>query len=254
MSLLKNLETRIAGVVEGTFSRVFRSEVRPIEIARRLAREMEDHQSQSLAHVYVPNEYQVFLSERDRSRFRDYEQVLGSELSAYLLEHARREGFTLPAPPEIDFETDPRLGLGQFGIQTRTAVPPRQRPPVRSRDDAEIGRTMVASSAARTVEPLQAAAESRSQRAVLRYAGRELAIGPDGATIGRSRQCDIVVGDPNVSRRHAQVAARGGSWVVTDLGSTNGTRLNGVVVRRAEVVRAGDRIEVGDGVIEFDLE
>ncbi len=113
---------------------------------------------------------------------------------------------------------------------------------------------MVASNAARTVEPLQAAAQALSQRALLRYQGREVAIGPDGATIGRSRQCDIVVGDPNVSRRHAQVVARGGSWVVTDLGSTNGTRLNGVVVTRAEVIRAGDRIEVGDSVIEFELE
>ena len=85
MSVLRNLENKIAGLVEGTFSRAFRSEVRPVEIARRLAREMEEHKASALSHTYVPNEYRVFLSPRDRARFADYEDALASELSGYLL-------------------------------------------------------------------------------------------------------------------------------------------------------------------------
>src|SRR5438445_9369123 len=123
MSVLRNLESKLAGFVEGTFNRAFRSEVRPVEIARKLAREMEEHKSQTLSRTYVPNEYRVFLSPRDRERFAGYESALADELAGYLLEHARRERFTLPARPVIEFETDDRLGLGEFGIQTGVVHP-----------------------------------------------------------------------------------------------------------------------------------
>ena len=118
MSVLRSLESKIAGLVEGTFSRAFRSEVRPVEIARKLAREMEEHKSVSVSRTYVPNEYRVFLSPRDRERFADYEDALATELAGYLLEYARRERLDLMARPVIEFETDDRLGLGEFGIQT----------------------------------------------------------------------------------------------------------------------------------------
>ncbi len=88
MPVLKSLEAMIAGAVEGTFSRVFRSEVRPVEIARKLAREMEEHQYGTLQRTYVPNEYRVYLSPQDRERFSSYEDALADELAGYLLEHA----------------------------------------------------------------------------------------------------------------------------------------------------------------------
>src|SRR5579884_4434811 len=91
MSVLRSIESKIAGLVEGTFSRAFRSEVRPVEIARKLAREMEENKSFSLSRTYVPNEYRVYLSLRDRERFAGYESALSDELAGYLLEHARRE-------------------------------------------------------------------------------------------------------------------------------------------------------------------
>src|SRR5580692_3038917 len=103
MSVLRSLESKIAGLVEGTFSRVFRSEVRPVEIARKLAREMEEHQYGTLSRTYVPNEYRVYLSVR-----------------------ARRERFALLSRPLITFETDERLGLGEFGIETSVAQPEEQ--------------------------------------------------------------------------------------------------------------------------------
>jgi hypothetical protein len=255
MSLLNDLENKIAGLVEGTFSRVFRSEVRPVEIARKLAREMEDHRSDSLSHTYVPNEYRVFLSPKDRERFNDYEDALADELGGYLLEHARREGFSLLSSPQISFQTDPRLGLGEFGIQTRTVAPaePGQveefEPP-----EPESGHTMVYSTAARVAGPLREVAAVHTRRAYLLHDGHRVIIAAAGASIGRSHQCEIVLEDPNVSRRHAEVVARGGSWVLSDLGSTNGTLLNRRPVRGPEVLSAGDEIEIGTSLIRFELE
>src|SRR6201996_6352504 len=126
MSVLRSLENKIADLVEGTFSRAFRSEVRPVEIARKLAREMEEHKSFSVSRTYAPNEYRVFLSPRDRERFADYEGALAEELAGYLLEHARRERLVLLTRPIVEFETDDRLGLGEFGIQTRMVNPPSE--------------------------------------------------------------------------------------------------------------------------------
>src|SRR6201986_1168414 len=101
MSVLRNLESKLAGLVEGTFSRAFKSEVRPVEIARKLAKEMDDHKVQSLSRVYAPNEYTVWLSHDDRAQFTDYEDELARELSGYLLEHARREKIALMTSPTI---------------------------------------------------------------------------------------------------------------------------------------------------------
>src|SRR4029077_19409136 len=107
----------LANLVEGTFGRVFRSEVRPMELARRLAREMDAHRTQSVSRVYAPNEYAVWLSPEDRALYEGVEHDLIEELCAYLLEHARRENLMLAAPPQIAFHTDERLALGEFGIE-----------------------------------------------------------------------------------------------------------------------------------------
>jgi hypothetical protein len=253
MSVLRSLESKIAGLVEGTFSRAFRSEVRPVEIARKLAREMEEHKSISLSRTYVPNEYRVYLSPRDRERFADYEGALASELTGYLLEHARRERLALMSRPVVEFETDDRLGLGEFGIQTRVVSPgpeDGEAEPVAE----ESGRTMVYSAAGRVAEPLEERARHRAETALLLTGGKRLVVGPAGATLGRSRQCDVMLDDPNVSRTHAEVRPRGGSWVLTDLGSTNGSRLNGSRVEGSEVLKPGDEIELGTSVIKFELE
>lgn len=253
MSVLRNLENMIAGAIEGTFTRVFRSQVRPIEIARKLAREMEEHQSQSLSRVYVPNEYRVYLSPRDRDRFIDYEDALADELGSYLLEHARRERFTLLSAPIIEFETDPRLVLGQFGIETSVVYPQEADEQPGYSEPAPADRTMVRNAPARVAAPEPVAGLQREQPAVLIQGGRRFTVGPGGATIGRSRDCEVVVNDPNVSRRHAEVKPRGGGWVLTDLGSTNGSRLNGRPVTLPESLHPGDEIEVGATVIGFEL-
>jgi hypothetical protein len=253
MSVLRSLEEKIAGLVEGTFSRAFRSEVRPVEIARKLAREMEEHKSFSLSRTYVPNEYRVFLSPRDRERFAGYETALSDELAGYLLEHARRERLTLISRPVIEFETDERLGLGEFGIQTGV-VHPQEEGEADAPAEEMSGRTMIYSTAGRLSEPLEERARARAESALLLLDGKRLVVGPAGVTLGRSRQADVVLNDPNVSRQHAEVRPRGGSWVLTDLGSTNGSRINGRRVEGSEVIKPGDEIELGATSLRFELE
>jgi hypothetical protein len=250
MSVLRNLESKIAGLVEGTFSRAFRSEVRPVEIARKLAREMEEHKSLSLSRAYVPNDYRVYLSPRDRDRFAPYESALTAELAGYLLEYARRERLALLSRPVVEFETDERLGLGEFGIQT-SVVKPEQEP--EDEGPAQSGRTMVYSTEGRPPEPLEDR-PARAQTPLLIVDGKRMVVGPAGAVLGRSRQCDVVLDDANVSRRHAEIRPRGGAWVLTDLGSTNGSCLNGRRIDRPEMIEPGDEIEVGTSVIRFELE
>jgi hypothetical protein len=274
MSVLRNLESKIAGLVEGTFSRAFRSEVRPVEIARKLAREMEEHKSTSLSRTYVPNEYRVFLSPRDRERFADYEDALASELAGYLLEHARRERLTLPSRPVIEFETANELGLGEFGIQTRVVRPPEEAAQAAAAQPAaaqpapagapaaepplppasEAGRTMIYSAAGRVAQPLEERAQARRETALLVLDGKRLVVGAGGVTLGRSRECDVMLDDPNVSRTHAELRPRGGSWVLTDLGSTNGSSVNGRRIDAPTVVKPGDEIELGTSLMKFDLQ
>jgi hypothetical protein len=242
------LEAKLAGLVEGTFSRAFKSEVRPVELARKLAREMDQHKVVSVSRTYVPNEYTIWLSEQDRAQFEGYEDDLREELSAYLLEHARRERVSLITRPEISFETDERLRLGEFGIQARLVhVEADNEGPVAG----SAGHTAVYSSASRIAEPL-AEPNVRRGRAQLRYEGRTVLLGAGGAVLGRSKDCDVVVNDENVSRRHAEVRPSGGSWVVRDLGSTNGVRVNGHRVRDAQPLRPGDKIEVGVSTLIFE--
>jgi Protein of unknown function (DUF3662)/FHA domain len=249
--MLRNLESKLAGLVEGTFSRAFKSEVRPVEIARKLAREMDEHRVQSLSRTYVPNEYSVWLSPQDREQFSGYEDELRRELSGYLLEHARRERVALLTPPAITFKTDDRLRLGEFGIQARL---------VRSHDDpdaapsqGEEGHTMVYSTSDRISEPLREP-DPRRAAARLRIDGRSELLGSGGATLGRSREADIVLDDANVSRKHAEVRPSGGSWIVRDLGSTNGVKVNGRRIEGAQSLKRGDVIELGTSRATFELE
>src|SRR3954469_12899355 len=252
MSVLRNLESKLAGLVEGTFSRAFKSELRPVEIARKLAKEMDEHKVQSLSRVYAPNEYVVWLSREDRKQFESYEDELATELAGYLLEHARKERVALVTSPKIEFRTDEELRLGEFGIQARLVRPPSREQDLPSQGDA--GHTMVYSSSARSQDQLGEPDPRRGQARLRVEGGRAELVGSRGAVIGRSRDADVVLDDPNVSRRHAEVRPSGGSWIVNDLGSTNGIKVNGRRVDGPQSLKRGDVIELGTSRVTFELE
>ena len=123
MSVLRSIESKIEGLFEGLFGRAFRTHVQPVELARKLAKEMDEHRSVSVSRVYVPNEYTIYLSSSDRQQFASYEGSLVGELQEYLTEHARREAYALLTPPRVKFAVDDDLAVGEFGIATRVAQP-----------------------------------------------------------------------------------------------------------------------------------
>jgi FHA domain-containing protein len=273
MNPLRTLENMIAGLVEGTFGRVFRSEVRPMELAHKLAREMDENKTASVSRVYAPNEYSVWLSPRDRARYEGVEHEVIDELCAYLLEHARGEGLALASRPHIVFHTDEGLHLGEFGIEARMTRPqeepaspreaerpasparpgpPPSAPPVAPADE-RAGHTMIFSNSERVSEAVAGAGGRRRAKALLVVSGRRLLVPPRGATIGRSRDCDIVLDDAGVSRRHAELRPEAASWAIEDLGSTNGVRVNGLAVTGAHELRTGDRIGMGSTEMTFEV-
>jgi FHA domain-containing protein len=250
MSVLRNLEAKLEGLVEGAFSRAFKSRVQPVELARKLAKEMEENRTISVSRVYVPNEYRIFLAPDDRAQFEGYEPGLKKELSDYLLEHARTEGLALVTRPAIEFETDDRLELGEFGIQARL-VGDLEELEVEEEPAGEFGHTMVYSPdrEARKLE----APPPETARALLVGEGRRTVLSGDLVVVGRSRDCDLVIDDPNVSRRHAEVRREDGGWVIADLGSTNGLKVNGRRVAEA-TLQPGDEISLGLSRLSFELE
>ena len=249
MSLLRSLEEKIEGLVEGAFSRAFKTHVQPVELARKLAKEMEEHKTVSVSRVYVPNHYVVFLSEQDREQFQSYEVALKKELSDYLLERARGEGFALVTRPQIEFKTDSRLALGEFGIQAQLLGEPEGD---REPQQADYGHTMVYTPDRATPPPKDFMAEQRG-RGYIAHEGKRTLLSGERMTIGRSRDCEIVIDDPNVSRRHAEVRKTIEGWLVVDLGSTNGVKVNGRRVHE-EVLRPGDKITLGLVELDFDEE
>ena len=212
---------------------------------------MDQHRVQSLSRTYAPNEYAIWLSPDDRKQFEGYEDELKRELSGYLLEHARRERISLVTRPEIEFRTDERLRLGEFGIQARLVRPPEHAEEEPSQGDH--GHTMVYTVSDRLAEPLREP-DHRRGTARLRVDGRTELLGSAGAVLGRSREADVVVDDPNVSRRHAEVRPSGGSWIVRDLGSTNGVKVNGRRIQGPQSLKRGDVIELGTARVTFELE
>jgi hypothetical protein len=255
VNFLKNFESKLERLIEGGFKSAFKSEVQPIELARKLAREMDAHRAASISRTYAPNEYTVFLSPKDRDQFSHYEDGLQRELSLYLLEHARKRGYSLISRPTVDFDTDDRLDLGLFGIQARLADAPEEDvEPVEPQPAA--GHTQVYN-----VRDLQAPPSDLNEplakvaaRAVIESGDRRFALTPPSTVIGRGRDADVRLDDPNISRTHVQFRVEGGDWVVADMGSTNGSRLNGGSLNAPTPLRSGDVIELGNTVLKFVLE
>jgi Protein of unknown function (DUF3662)/FHA domain len=236
------------------FSRAFSSQVQPVEIARKLAKEMDAHRTASISRVYVPNQYTVWLSPEDHKRFEGYERSLTQELSAYLLEHARRHDYALLTRPEVELDSDDRLRLGEFGIQARLVKPPQRQGEEPSQGDP--GHTMVYSvpPPRPRAERKRPAARLTATRAIVSLDDRRYVLDGPVAVLGRSREADCVIADPNVSRSHAELRrSSNGDWQIVDLGSTNGVKVNG---RRVDSARLspGDEVTLGTTHFSFDIE
>jgi Protein of unknown function (DUF3662)/FHA domain len=254
--VLRAIEQKIEALFEGIFGRAFRTNVQPVELARKLAKEMDDHRTVSVSRVYAPNEYTIYLAPSDREQFETYESNLKSELQEYLAEHARREEYALLSSPRVVMETDDDLDVGEFGIATRMVQPDKSRRDGEAPEEQlEAGATMVYKPAAPVPTQAVSAAELGMERELvtLSFDGTRHEVNKGSVVLGRSRDCDIQLTDANVSRRHAEVRQEGASYWIVDLGSTNGMEVNRKRVKRAKL-RPGDTITLGSTEITFDRE
>ncbi len=254
--MLRTIEQKLESLFEGIFGRAFRTNVQPVELARKLQKEMDEHKNVSVSRVYVPNEYSIYLSPQDREQFSDYEASLADELQGYLAEHARRESYALLSSPKVVFHTDDDLDVGEFGIATRMVQPERRTRPQRDEPEgqAESGHTMVYKPRQQPTEAVSAAELGVEQeRAALAWDGQRLQVEQRRVLIGRSRECDVQLADPNVSRRHAELRQEGASYWIVDLDSTNGIEVNGRKLKRSKL-ESGDRVTLGSTELVFTRE
>jgi len=215
---LQGLERRLERMVEGVFARAFRSSLRPIELGRRLIRELDDRRTVDVkGKVIVPNQFAFTLSPGDAEQFADIHEALIRELGDAAREYARDEGYSFMGPVSVVIEADSALKVGRFQLVSRLQEGPAGQP----------------------------------TNVLVTDTGERIGLMGRAVVIGRLPDCDITVNDPNVSRRHAEVRPVGSGWIVVDLGSTNGTRVNGVTVRE-QALRAGDEITVGSSRIRYE--
>jgi hypothetical protein len=252
LSVLRGIEQKIEALVEGVFGRAFRTNVQPVELARKLTKEMDDHRTVSVSRVYVPNEYTIYLSDHDRTQFQPYEDSLKLELQDYLAEHARREGYAMLSPPTVVLTTDADLGLGVFGIATRMVQRgrrPADTPPPKPPSATMIYRPNVEGAAAAAAAAPDG--PTVQEAAALTIDGERHPIDKRVTVLGRSQECDVQLADPNVSRRHAEVRQEDSAFWIVDLGSTNGMEVNGRRLRQAKL-EDGDTITLGSTEVVFE--
>jgi hypothetical protein len=252
VNVLRSIEQKIEGLFEGVFGRAFRTNVQPVELARKLVKEMDDHRTVSVSRIYVPNEYTVYLSTPDREQFADYEGSLATELQDYLAEHARREGYVLLTTPIVLMETDDDLSVGEFGIATRMAQREGGRGEPSPPPQLEPGATMVYKPRPQVPAEVPPGDVALAQEIVtLTMNGVSREIDKQRFVLGRSKDCDIQLVDPNVSRRHAELRQEGSAYWLIDLDSTNGSKVNGRHTARAKL-ESGDTITIGSTDLVFE--
>jgi hypothetical protein len=229
MPILRDFERRLEGLVEGFFTKAFRSGVQPVELAKRILREMDANQTIGVRDIWVPNHYVIRLSPDDHARFEQAEGRLAAELQQLVTDGAAERGWKLVGPPEVTFERDDELGRGEFRVDPSLVEGPDR--PLTGEMEA-VGKALLY-----LIQNGQPAATYPLDKPVI--------------TLGRMSDCDVVVNDPGASRHHAEVRVDGSRYVLVDLGSTNGTKVSEAPVKGERELQPGDRITIGHTVLEF---
>jgi hypothetical protein len=215
---LQRIERGLERLVEGTFARVFRSGLQPVEIGRRLTREMDLRRSVGVNGIVAPNSYSVVIGQADADRFETFMDALKRELVETLREHARSERYTFLGPLAVAINIDENMSPGRFLVTGETKEQPGGGP----------------------------------MGALVLTDGRRIALSDQPITIGRLPECDVSLADPNVSRKHAEVRRHGNDFVIVDLESTNGTKVNGAWVTGERRLHDGDEITIAASSIKFE--
>jgi hypothetical protein len=214
--------------------------VHPVEIGKRLMRVMEDGKTVALRRTYVPNVYRITMGPQDYERLAPLESKIVEELEIFLGEAARQREWALADSPRVSFAVDEGLATGEFRVAAEAVSLERPEPRRRTAERPSARRT--GADEKEVGEPSLVLLDEDEPVRTLPV-GRRI-------RIGRQADNDLVVTDPGVSRHHAEVTSERGTCTLRDLGSTNGTLVNGTRVRE-HVLRDGDRIHIGSSVVEF---
>ncbi|MCU1459078.1 MAG: hypothetical protein JWL73_3170 [Actinomycetia bacterium] len=213
---LQGFERRLERLVEGAFSKAFRSGLQPIEIGRKMVRELDARRTIGLRGTVAPNHIEVSLSPADFEGFASFAEALARELADLAREHAREEGYHFIGPVTVELFVDDDRRRGDCAIRAT----------IREGAGGRAGALVLAD-------------------------GRRVVLGDAVATIGRLATCTVVLGDSQASRVHAEIRPDADGYVLVDLGSTNGTMVNEALVRE-QPLKDGDQIRVGSTVLRFE--
>jgi hypothetical protein len=228
VGVLQRFERRLEGLVEGAFARVFKGAVEPVEVAKALQREAADKRTIGAQRVLVPNVYTVEVGTSDFERLNPYAAPLGAELAAMVRESAADEGWSFVGPVRVELSCVAGLDTGVFRVRS-------------SVEEGELD------------PPLQRRARGAPRLLVGdgQSAEREVPLTAEVVVLGRGSDADVRLSDTGVSRRHAEIRREGDDHVLVDLGSTNGTAVNGRLVERVRL-SPGDRVELGSTVVVYE--
>jgi hypothetical protein len=233
VSILSDFEDRVGGALEGAFAGMFRSPVQPAEIAKTLGRAMDDGRTVGVGRVYAPLGYTVALSPEDAENFGAFTATLAGELATYLTGRAREQGYHLTGVPRVSFIVHDDLRLGRFRVSAELAAPDR----VAAASEPEPADSWT--------EDVRNPADELATVTVGDSDGdHDVLLQGERVVVGRLATCVIRLADANASREHAAFVHVGDGWAIEDLGSTNGTTLNGEPIARASL-HDGDVVEVG---------
>lgn len=213
---LQQFEHRLERLVEGTFAKAFRGQLQPVELGKRMTREMDLHRAVSVRGLISPNVFEIDLAPDDFERFGSFLDVLAEELVEAAQEHARNSRYSFVGPVEVVIASNDALTRSTFSIESS----------VKEGEDPLAG-------------------------SVVLEDGRRIGIGNSPVTIGRLEECEIQINDSNASRRHAELRRDGGMVVITDLSSTNGTRVNNANISKHRL-QNGDVITIGTTTLRFE--
>lgn len=257
MGVLQRFERRLGDLVEGAFAKVFKGDVQPVEIASALQREADDRKNVvGQGKVLVPNDFVVELGDHDYSRLSPWAEPLGDELAAMVREHAEEQGYSFVGPVQVRFELAPDVDTATFRVRSG----------VSAGDIVDGGKLTHAgdgaSERAAAGAPPAGTLPGRP-RLVLATGGKADRDSPEAhgeeqtlflthsvTVIGRAPDVDLRLNDPGVSRRHAEIRYENDAFLVLDLGSTNGVRVNNAATTRRQL-SPGDRIELGSTTLLF---
>lgn len=238
VNAIARFESFIERLMERTFTRATHSQLQPVEIAKRLVRAMEADQSVGVRGIIVPNVYEVYLSPEDYQLFKPAQRSIARNLESHLARAARQRSFQLVSRPMVLLDVGEQLVPGDIRVVSH----------LRDVEAPEPSAPEHTSLLPPIEEPIS---NGRPTSPNLSVDGHTYAVLRSPTSLGRLASNDIVLNDRRVSRHHADLLEQDGRWLVRDAGSTNGTAVNGKIVREA-VLKPGDRISLGGLELTWD--